>query len=202
MEAAQEATTRYADAAALLFTDSPEAQAHGHGTARVAIRAAVGLGFSEHAAGRIGLAATLHDIGKQLISPRILNKPGPLDAGEWTQIRLHPILGEQILLGEGLTDIAPWVRSHHERVDGLGYPDGLTGEQIPLESRILGCADAYDAMITDRCYKAAVSPREAREELVLGAGGQFDPRVLAVVLRCTENDVEPLGTEAAHFAHP
>jgi HD-GYP domain-containing protein (c-di-GMP phosphodiesterase class II) len=200
MEATQEAAVQYSDATKLMFRDHAEAQAHGHGTARVAIRAAVGLGFPEYHAGRIGLAATLHDIGKQLISEQILNKPGPLDPDEWTQIRLHPILGEQMLLGEGLLDIAPWVRSHHERFDGFGYPDGLFGDEIPLESRVLACADAYDAMITDRCYQAAVSPRQAREELALAAGAQFDPKVLAVVLRCTEHDVDMPGTEAGTLA--
>jgi HD-GYP domain-containing protein (c-di-GMP phosphodiesterase class II) len=180
-----------------MFADRPDAQAHGHGTARVAIRAATGLGYSEHAAGRIGLAASLHDIGKQLISKEILDKPGPLDPEEWAQVRLHPILGEQILLGEGLTDIAPWIRSHHERVDGLGYPDGLAGDLIPLEARLIAICDAYDAMITDRCYQLAVSPREAREELVLGAGTQFDPKLLSIVLRVTETEVEASGMEAA-----
>jgi HD-GYP domain-containing protein (c-di-GMP phosphodiesterase class II) len=200
VEAIEEPTQRYADVTRLLFCGHPEAQVHGHGTARIAIRAAVGLGFPERAIGKIGLAATLHDIGKQLISNVVLYKPGPLSPEEWSQIRLHPILGEQILLGEGLTDIAPWIRSHHERVDGHGYPDGLVGEQIPLESRLLACADAYDAMITDRCYQAAMSPGEAREELAMGAGSQFDPKVLSVVLRCVENDCEAFGTEAAQPA--
>ena len=192
-------SVQYLDATRLMFTDHPEAQVHGHGTARVAIRAAIGLGFSGYTAGRIGLAATLHDIGKQLISDKILNKPGPLEADEWTQVRLHPILGEQMLIGEGLLDIAPWVRSHHERWDGFGYPDGLYGDEIPLESRILACADAYDAMITDRCYQAAVSPREAREEMALASGSQFDPSVLAVVLRCTENEADASDMEAAQL---
>jgi HD-GYP domain-containing protein (c-di-GMP phosphodiesterase class II) len=166
----------------------------------VAIDAALALGFSEHAAGRIGLAAALHDIGKTMISERILEKPGPLDPDEWTQIRLHPILGEQMLMGEGLHDIAPWVRSHHERVDGLGYPDGLFGEQIPLEARLLACADAYDAMTSNRSYQAAISPRQAREEMALAAGTQFCPKVLAAVLRCTAHDVRALGTDVAQLA--
>lgn len=196
---AQADTVRYAHATRLMLTEHPEDQAHGHGTARIAIRAAVELGFSGYVAGRIGLAATLHDIGKQLISDKILNKPGPLEAHEWTRIRLHTILGEQMLVGEGLLDIAPWVRSHHERFDGFGYPDGLYGQEIPLESRILACADAYDAMITDRCYQAAVSPSEAREEMALASGSQFDPTVLAVVLGCTEDDVDAYGTEATRL---
>ena len=177
----------YANAARLILSDRPEAQAHGYGTAWIAVRAALALGLSEYHAGRVGLAANLHDLGKTLISERILNKPGLLDEHEWVQIRLHPILGEQMLVGEGLLDIAPWVRSHHERWDGFGYPDGLFGEEIPIESRILACADAYDAMTNDRCYQAAVTPREAREEMALASGTQFDPRVLSVVLRCTDN---------------
>lgn len=192
---APHASLPYANVAELILRDRIDAQTHGHGTAWVSVRAALALGFSEYAAGRIGLAATLHDVGKQLISDSILDKPGPLSDAEWTQIRLHPILGEQMLVGEGLLDIAPWVRSHHERFDGLGYPDGLFGDEIPLESRILACADAYDAMITERPYQPAVTPARAREELALAAGAQFDPKVLAVVLRCTHNDW--LGTDAA-----
>ncbi len=106
-----------------------------------------------------------------------------------------------MVLREGLSDIAPWVRAHHERIDGLGYPDELEGEEIPLEARLIACADAYDAMITDRCHQPAMSPREAREELTLGAGGRFDHRVLAAVLRSTENDLEPLGSDAAARAN-
>ena len=136
MEAMPQPTDRFSHTTRLIYSDRPAAQIHGRGTARVAIDAALALGFSERSAGRIGLAAALHDIGKKLISERILNKPGPLSPDEWTQIRLHPILGEQMLVGEGLLDIAPWVRSHHERVDGLGYPDGLFGDQIPVESRL------------------------------------------------------------------
>jgi HD-GYP domain-containing protein (c-di-GMP phosphodiesterase class II) len=200
MDATQKATDWFSDAARVIFRESPTAQAHGRGTARVAIHGALALGFSDYAAGRIGLAATLHDIGKRLISSRILDKPGPLDPHEWTQIRLHPILGEQMCVGEGLLDIAPWVRSHHERVDGLGYPDGLFGNQIPLEARLLACADAYDAMTTERAYQAAMSPRQAREELSLAAGTQFDPKVLAAVLRCTRDDLGVHGTEAAQMA--
>lgn len=200
MDATHEPSLRFGDATRLMLSDRPDAQVHGHRTARVAMHAAFALGFSDYAAIRIGLAASLHDIGKKLIGEAILNKPGPLDPDEWTQIRLHPILGEQMLVSEGLFDVAPWVRSHHERFDGLGYPDGLFADEIPLESRILACCDAYDAMTTDRAYQAAVSPREAREELAMASGTQFDPRVLAVVLRCTEDDVGALGTDAAQLA--
>jgi HD-GYP domain-containing protein (c-di-GMP phosphodiesterase class II) len=200
MEAIPQPTDRYSNATRLIFSDRPEAALHGRGTARVAIDAALALGFSRQAAGRIGLAAALHDIGKKLISERILSKPGPLEPDEWTQIRLHPVLGEQMLMAEGLLDIAPWVRSHHERVDGLGYPDGLFGEQIPIEARLLACADAYDAMTSHRSYQAAIRPGQAREEMALAAGTQFCPKVLAAVLRCTAHDVAPLGTEAAQLA--
>ena len=200
MDTTRETNLRFGDATRLMLSDRPEAQVHGHRTARIAMRAARALGFSEYAAIRTGLAASLHDIGKKLISRTILNKPGPLEPDEWTQIRLHPILGEQMLIGEGLLDIAPWVRSHHERYDGLGYPDGLFADEIPLEARILACCDAYDAMTTNRSYQLAVSSREAREELAMASGTQFDPKVLAVVLRCTEDDIGALGMDAAQLA--
>lgn len=91
--------------------------------------------------------------------------------------------GEHILLGEGLCEIARWVRSHHERYDGFGYPDRLAASEIALESRILAVADAYDAMISVRPYKATIDPEEAGAELRREAGAQFDPRVVDVFLR-------------------
>jgi HD-GYP domain-containing protein (c-di-GMP phosphodiesterase class II) len=174
---------------ALFFGGRPDARTHGQAVGRLAASAAIALGFGEHVAGRIGLAGTLHDVGEQLISEEVLNAPGPLSADHWAQIRLHPVLGEQMLLGEGLTDIAPWVRSHHERPDGLGYPDGLRGEEIPVEARLLAAADAYDAITSERRHLPALSPREAREELAICAGKQFDREVLAAVLRCTDDEV-------------
>lgn len=156
---------------------------HGEAVAELAYRTALAIGLDERKAARIRLAAFLHDIGKVEISDHVLLKPGPLTVDEWAQIRLHPVLGEQILTGEGLGDIAPWVRSHHERHDGLGYPDGLTGSVIPLEARIIAVAEAYDAMVQAQPFSRPIPPAEARAELRREAGFQFDPGVVAAFLR-------------------
>jgi hypothetical protein len=134
-------------------------------------------------------AADLHDIGKIAIPDGVLHKPGPLDAGEWELVHSHTLIGERILeTAAALAPVARVVRSSHERWDGGGYPDGLAGEEIPLASRIILICDAYDAMTSDRPYRAAMStgsigtgginagdvgmtripPQEARAEQVLG----------------------------------
>jgi HD-GYP domain-containing protein (c-di-GMP phosphodiesterase class II) len=157
---------------------------HGRCVAVVSMQLAGALGFERRVQRRIGLAGALHDVGKRLIDERILDKPGPLDEGEWAQVRMHPELGERILRNAGLPDIAKWVRWHHERPDGRGYPDHLWGPHIPLEASVLAVADAYDAMVTVRCYGAPLEPEEALAELRRCAGSQFDPRVVSAALRC------------------
>lgn len=165
-----------------LVASNPDIATHGRAVARIAIRIAEALGCDRAEQARIRTAAGLHDIGKLPIPPETLDKPGPLDAEEWAQVRLHPVLGEQMLLSEGLGDIAPWVRCHHERPDGGGYPDGLVDGTIPLQSRIIAVADAYDAMVTERPYSAAISDRAAREELLRASGTQFDSKVVSAFL--------------------
>lgn len=124
-------------------------------------------------------AATLHDIGKAAIPDAILHKPGPLSDEEWSFMRRHTVIGERILAAApSLEGAAHFVRASHERFDGGGYPDGLAGEAIPLESRIIGVCDAYDAMVSDRPYRDAKSTGEALTELQRCAGAQFDPRVV------------------------
>jgi diguanylate cyclase (GGDEF)-like protein len=124
-------------------------------------------------------AATLHDIGKAAIPDAILHKPGPLSDEEWSFMRRHTIIGERILAAApSLQDAAHFVRASHERFDGGGYPDGLTGEAIPLESRIICVCDAYDAMVSNRPYRDAKSTAEALAELQRCAGSQFDPVVV------------------------
>jgi HD-GYP domain-containing protein (c-di-GMP phosphodiesterase class II) len=164
--------------------DELELTAHGRSVAVIAMQIANELAFERAAQRRIGLAGALHDIGKAHIDERILAKPGPLDAAEWAQVRLHPARGEQILRRAGLDDIAGWVRSHHERPDGRGYPDRLRSPRIPPEASILAVADAFDAMITARCYGHQLEPGEALAELRRCAGSQFDPPVVAAALRC------------------
>ena len=171
-----------AGAAMALLEGNQEIATHGRAVARVAIRIAAAIGLDEPSQAQIGTAAGLHDIGKLPIPPETLAKPGPLTPDEWAQVRLHPVLGEQMLFGEGLGEIAGWVRCHHERPDGRGYHDGLTTRAIPLESRIIAVADAYDAMVSERPYSSAISDSAAREELLRAAGTQFDSNVVAAFL--------------------
>ena len=121
-------------------------------------------------------AALVHDIGKILIPRKILNKKGPLTTEEYKEMKNHPAYGHQALSHSELTvNIANIILSHHERVDGFGYPNQLTGENIPVESKILTIADAYDAMTSKRSYKKAISQGEAFEEIRKNLGKQFDP---------------------------
>jgi diguanylate cyclase (GGDEF)-like protein len=122
------------------------------------------------------LAGNLHDVGKIGISDSILNKKGKLTDEEFAEIKKHPVIGERIILSSGgMKKIAKIVRAHHERFDGTGYPDGLKGDDIPLEARILTVADCIDAMTSDRCYRKAMSYEECRQEIIRGLGVHFDP---------------------------
>jgi len=128
---------------------------------------------------RIQLAAQLHDIGKTAIPDSLLNKPGKLTPGEWEYMHSHTLIGERILLAApSLVQTAALVRSSHERVDGSGYPDGLSGDQIPIGARIIAVCDSFDAMTCTRPYSAAVSVGDALAELHRGAGTQFDPSIV------------------------
>lgn len=129
----------------------------------------------------------LHDAGKVGIPERILNKPGPLSAAEWRVMRTHPLIGYQMLAGiPFLETAAKVVRSHHEMFDGSGYPEGLKGEEIPLAARIFSVVDAFDAMTTDRPYRAALSIDHAAGEIERMAGSQFDPEVCRVFVPLCE----------------
>jgi HD-GYP domain-containing protein (c-di-GMP phosphodiesterase class II) len=134
----------------------------------------------------------LHDIGKLGIPDGILLKPGPLDDDEWREIRRHPEVGALILEHARLADIAEWVRAHHERVDGSGYPDGLAGDAIPVEARVLAVADAYEAMTADRPYRASIGPDAAEAELRRGAGTQFDSDVVDALLEAVADGDDAL----------
>ena len=136
------------------------------------------LGMSEDDAERVAIAGALHDVGKAEVDETILNKSGTPTPEQWDEIRQHPALGYVTLRAAGLDDIAGWVLCHHERMDGLGYPRGLEPEEIPLAARILSVVDAYDAMVSDRVYRAARPPHEAVDELRACAGTQFDPVVV------------------------
>src|SRR5437868_1660175 len=129
----------------------------------------------------------LHDSGKVGIPERILNKPGPLTAAEWRVMRTHPLIGYQMVAGiPFLTTAAQIVRGHHEMFDGSGYPEGLEREGIPLPARVFSVVDAFDAMTTDRPYRAALSIDHAAGEIERMAGTQFDPEVCRVFVPLCE----------------
>lgn len=134
----------------------------------------------EQVASYVGL---LHDVGKIAIPNEILNKDGPLDADEWEVMRQHPVIGEEILREvPGFDDVAKAVRHEHERWDGNGYPDGISGDQIPVASRIVLTCDAFHAMTSDRPYRKSIGHSAACAELVRCAGTQFDPEVVNALL--------------------
>ena len=128
---------------------------------------------------QIRLAATLHDIGKIAVPDSILGKPTELKSNEKEIIRRHPIDGWEIIAHiHELKEILPAVRGHHERLDGAGYPDGLTGDEIPLIARVIAVADTFDAMTTDRPYRRGLRPEQAAHEIYKNAGTQFCPVVV------------------------
>jgi diguanylate cyclase (GGDEF)-like protein len=155
--------------------------AHAGQVAELAGRVAEVLGQPEHEVRRVRLAAQLHDIGQTAVPRTVLNKPGPLDAHDWEFMHGHTLVGERIVLAApALAHTAPLIRSSHERIDGAGYPDGLAGEQIPIGARIIAVCDAFDAMTSDRPYRAATTTEAALTELARCAGSQFDPEVVQV----------------------
>ena len=152
---------------------------HSKGVVTLSLEVAHKMGLDAHGLRNVEFAALLHDVGKLAISKEIINKEGPLSSEEWALMRLHTITGEQMLhkIGGLFDEVAKLVRSSHERWDGTGYPDGLAGVAIPIESRIVSCCDAFDAMTTDRSYRPAMTTGEALAELRRNAGTQFDPGV-------------------------
>jgi diguanylate cyclase (GGDEF)-like protein/putative nucleotidyltransferase with HDIG domain len=159
---------------------------HCHTVARYAAMAAAELGFDPDHVERVRLAGVLHDIGKAGVSNNLLSKPGPLDDEEWREMHTHPEIAARLLEGPELADLATWIGSHHERVDGTGYPDGLSGDEIPLESRILAVADAFEAMTADRVYSPALGDDAARDELLSASDAQFDGEVVRAFLRALD----------------
>jgi two-component system, cell cycle response regulator len=151
------------------------------------------LGLDAEQLGQVRAAAELHDVGKLAVPDAILDKPGPLTPDEWTFMHRHTIVGERILhAAPALADVAPLVRASHERWDGAGYPDGLAGTQIPLGARIVTLCDAWDAMVSDRPYRAALSPDDALEELQRCSGTQFDPTVVRAFEQVLALDADAL----------
>ena len=136
----------------------------------------------------VGYGFFLHDIGKVGVPEAVLRKPGPLDDAEWELMREHPAIGAQIVAPiRFLAGAVEIVRSHHERWDGAGYPRGLRGDEIPLAARVFAIADSFDAMTSDRPYRAAMPLERALGEVRAGAGTQFDPMVAAAFLELIDD---------------
>lgn len=169
------------------YTDGHSARVAGY-----AVRIGQEMRLSDDDLQQLHYAALIHDIGKIGIGAEILHKCGALSDGEWEKMRIHPLLGASIIGSIGtLAGAVPGVRSHHERWDGSGYPDGLAGETIPLMARVLSLADAYDSLTTDRAYRPAAAPEAALQELRRGAGTQFDPTVVEAMARCFAEIASP-----------
>jgi len=167
---------------ALDFRDN-ETQGHSTRVVEYAMMVSRSLGIDEPELTPIRRGALLHDIGKIGVPDAILRKPGKLTEDEWVEMRRHPQIGFEMLRRiPFLESCLPIVRSHQERWDGSGYPDGLRGEAIPLGARIFAVVDTFDAMTSDRPYRAALSIEEARAEVRKFAGSQFDPRVAEAFL--------------------
>jgi ribonuclease P protein subunit RPR2 len=135
----------------------------------------------------VGYGFFLHDVGKVGVPEGVLRKPGPLDDAEWALMREHPAIGAQIVAPiRFLAGAVEIVRSHHERWDGAGYPRGLRGDEIPLAARVFAIADSFDAMTSDRPYRAAMPLERALREIREGAGSQFDPMVARAFLQLVD----------------
>jgi response regulator RpfG family c-di-GMP phosphodiesterase len=154
-------------------------------------------------------AALVHDVGKLAIAPALLRKPGPLTAQEYEQVQDHAAAGEHLLRSLGMEAEASVVRHHHERIDGRGYPDMLSGDDIPFESRIILTVDAFDAMTAERPYRERIGKRAALTELHLHSGTQFDPRCVEALARVIDrsgsdgplDEIDDVGGRAARREH-
>lgn len=161
-----------------LFERSHETEEHGERLRKMSLALGRRLGLKDHELDELSLLGILHDIGKIAIPDHILTKPGPLTEEEWIEMKRHPEIGYRIAQASPeLFSIAEYILCHHERWDGMGYPQGLKGEEIPMLSRILTIVDAYDAMTSARTYKKAVSHDRALMEILRCAGSQFDPEM-------------------------
>lgn len=157
---------------------------HSRGVTDLAAQVADKLGLTPSQRHKIEFGALLHDVGKIAISKSIINKPASLSDEEWALMRTHTVEGQRMLdqVGGMMSEVGLIIRWSHECYDGTGYPDGIKGDAIPIESRIIFCCDSFSAMTTDRPYRDAVSEWEALRELRAGAGSQFDPVVVDALI--------------------
>ena len=175
---------------ATMIEKSQETEEHAERLAILSRAVAMELNLPQSDQDKLELLATLHDIGKIGISDQILTKQGKLSAEEWVEMKRHPEIGYRIAMASSeLIPVAESILCHHERWDGSGYPKGLSGESIPLLSRILAVVDSYDAMTQDRPYRKAMTHEEAIEEVVRNSGTQFDPRIAELFVRLLKKKI-------------
>ena len=166
-----------------LYEKSSREMLHSKRVGEICKAIAAEMALSKYTVNQIGVAGLMHDIGKMGIDEKILNKEGLLNFEEWQEIQRHPEIGYRILSSSSeFSELAKYVFEHHERWDGKGYPNKLAGENISIQARIIGVADAYDAMTCDRTYRKGLSDKEAIRELKRCAGIQFDPKVTQVFI--------------------
>ena len=166
-----------------LYEKNKREEQHSRRVSQLCEQMGEALGLNEDKVKELKTVGLLRDIGKIAIDEAILNKTGKLNEEEWVEIRKHPEIGYRILSTvNNMSEMAEFVLSHHERWDGKGYPQGISGEQIPLQSRIIGIADAYDAMISERSYKKSLTKEEAIQELTANAGTQFNAECVQVFI--------------------
>ena len=176
---------------ALLMSDMLEANdrytggEHSDGVVSMSLAVAGEVGLAGTELRNLEFGALLHDVGKIFVPKEIINKPGKLTSEEFEIVKRHAVDGQELLdrIGGVLADVGQIVRSHHERWDGGGYPDGLAGDAIPLASRVICACDSFSAMTTDRSYRRAMSADDAVAELLRCSGSQFDPRVVEALIR-------------------
>ncbi|HWL48366.1 MAG: HD domain-containing phosphohydrolase [Acidimicrobiia bacterium] len=169
---------------------------HVHRVSDLAVNLGIGIGLGEIELDRLALAGVLHDVGKIHLDPGILGKPGPLDPTERELMNRHPELGFAMTRNRLDPKVAEAILYHHERYDGRGYPFGLGGEEIPILSRIILVADAFDAMTSTRSYQSALPVEFAVTEIRKHAGTQFDPHVVDLFLELAAINRLPLELSA------
>ena len=192
-------TSNRGEARDLLVTVMAERDGERDGVAELALAVGRALGLDAEELDVLVRAAELHDVGTVAVPDGILYKRGPLDGAEWEIMRQHTVAGERILgAAESMRPVARLVRAAHERWDGLGYPDGLRGEEIPLGARIICACDAYDSMLRARPYRASLSRAAALNELRRCAGTQFDPRVVETLTQLCQGAATLAASGRAH----
>ncbi|CAN5824946.1 hypothetical protein BH23ACT4_BH23ACT4_00610 [soil metagenome] len=169
---------------------------HVHRVSDLAVNLGTGLGLKDDELDCLALAGVLHDVGKIHMDPMILGKPGPLDNGEKDLMQRHPELGFAMTRNRLDSRVSEAILYHHERFDGKGYPFGLTGSAIPILSRIVLVADAFDAMTSSRAYQPALPIDFAISEILRNSGTQFDPAVVDVFIGLANVNRLPLAASA------